>query len=110
MITLNFYKDRDNAEDIVLCQGQAAIDATHITRIVLIPDVGASIDSAVSPALFEWPVTVAGGEFAGDKGIRLKFGALGLTPGKHFYSLITYDSDNLDGVAWEPGLIVQIII
>lgn len=100
MIGLNFFKDRDNAEDLALLTNGTVIDPTAITRVVLIPSNGTAIDSDDSPEMFEWPVDVETGVFQGKKVIRLKLGSSELATGLSYCSLVTYDPTNPNGFVW----------
>ena len=105
-LTLHFWTARDNVEDIVLTANRTALsNIGGITRVRLeIIEPAAAFDSATESALFEFPVTVSTGTYAGSEAIRLKLGASGLAPGRYAARLVTFDADNPEGLAWEPLL------
>lgn len=103
MITLIFFRDRDNTEELVLLEDGEPIDATPVTRIEM--DLGATtVDSRTAPDAFEWPVPLPfkrpNGERTEVQGMRLNLSKSGLSVGKYRGRLVTYDAGHPNGMVW----------
>jgi hypothetical protein len=116
-LTLHFWQGRDNAEDVVLLESGTPVDPSAVTRVQVVPllkagadylpDTDNAMDSNTSPALFDWPVDVASGIYAGEKAVRLKLGESGLSQGDHYCHIVTFDTDNPNGQVWPPALLIK---
>jgi hypothetical protein len=99
MTPLVFYRGRDNVEYLTLSEGGDAVDVASLTRVVLVSKT-VTIDSSQYPGLFDWNATIPAGKNKGNKALMLSLGDSNLTDGSYSFNLITYDSDNTDGVLW----------
>jgi hypothetical protein len=99
MTQLIFYRGRDNVEFLTLSEGSDAVDVASITRVVLVSKT-VIIDSAEYPGLFDWNATIPAGKNKGSKALMLLLGESSLADGSYSFNLITYDSDNTDGILW----------
>lgn len=114
-LILQFYAGRDNVEDVVLLAGKTPINATVLTRARLEIEDPADptdaplfvLDSDVDEGLFEWPVTIATGQYANAKALRIKLSAADLPAGEYAARLVTYDADNLNGIVWGSRLLIR---
>jgi len=92
MITEIAYTSYDNRIGLILKEDDDAIDTSSITRTVL-NVAGSDYDSSVNPEFFNWPTSTTGE-------IELLLGDAGIPDGQFNTHLITYDSDNTDGIVW----------
>ena len=92
--------DLDNAVEVVLKVAGTAIDHTQITRALLVADGATLIDSAVSPAWFDWTDAAR---------LVLKLGAAGLAAGPHRALLVTFDAAHPNGVYWDTAIKLNVI-
>jgi len=104
--SLEFFSGRDNEQDVVLLSDNAPVDPSGITRVV-VEAGGKSIDSAATPALFDWPVSGTWNGAAVNL-IRLNFGAATLALGRYEDGkLIIYDATYPDGLVWMADIVVS---
>jgi hypothetical protein len=106
---IKIYLNRDNVITFGLLQRRAPVDATAITRVVLLFEkkpngTPIAIDSNTVPALFDFTTSE---EFSGTLTgvLKLKLGAMaGVAVGFYKMSVVVYDPTNTNGINWAEML------